>query len=82
VALSTLIAVSAVNLSLAEAGDKGSSKSSGRVQPTNVAPSGGGAATANTARIESTFDRSQKTPVGRFKDQQGGFSLGGPIVQN
>ncbi len=33
-------------------------------------------------KIETTFDKSQKTPVGRFKDQQGGFSLGGPIVRN
>jgi hypothetical protein len=33
-------------------------------------------------KIETTNSADTKTPVGRFKDQQGGFSLGGPIVQN
>jgi len=32
--------------------------------------------------IESPFDASVTTPIGRFKDQQGGFSVGGPIVKN
>jgi hypothetical protein len=33
-------------------------------------------------KIESPFDSTTKSPVGRFKDQQGGFSLGGPVVSN
>src|SRR5262249_34917611 len=33
-------------------------------------------------KIGSLTDKTVTTSVGRFKDQQGGFSLGGPIVEN
>jgi hypothetical protein len=33
-------------------------------------------------KIERPFDATTKSPVGTFTDQQGGFSLGGPIVPN
>jgi hypothetical protein len=33
-------------------------------------------------KIPATFDQGTSTKVGRFKDQQGGFSEGGPIVKN
>ena len=41
-----------------------------------------GRSEALVGKIGSLTDKSVTTAVGRFKDQQGGFSLGGPIVQN